>query len=235
MRNKFDEQLNELNDTMIEMGNIIIVSISRAIEALKTKDSTLAQKIMEEDLEVDRLQKRIESICFNLLIQQQPVARDLRNVTAALKMVTDMERIGDHAADISEMTMMMGSESHIDKFENIIKMASETLIMLNYSIESYIEKDKDKAQSAIAFDDIVDDIITSFSHGKASDAKEKKHKPVVDLNLCIACGKCEGVCPVDGKAVHSGNGNKAKYDYSKCIRCYCCQEICPAKAISRQD
>ena len=67
-----------------------------------------------------------------------------------------------------------------------------------------------------------------------SKSKEKTHRPVVDLNLCIACGKCEGVCPVDGKAVHSGNGNKAKYDYSKCIRCYCCQEICPAKAISRQ-
>ena len=65
-------------------------------------------------------------------------------------------------------------------------------------------------------------------------SKEKSHRPVVNLDLCIACGKCEGVCPVDGKAVHSGNGNKAKYDYSKCIRCYCCQEICPAKAISRE-
>ena len=65
--------------------------------------------------------------------------------------------------------------------------------------------------------------------------KKKTHKPVVDLNLCIACGKCEGVCPVNGKAVHSGKGNKAKYDYDKCIRCYCCQEICPAKAISRKD
>ena len=66
-------------------------------------------------------------------------------------------------------------------------------------------------------------------------SKEKKHKPVVDFNLCIACGKCEGACPVEGKAVHSGNGKKASYDYSKCIRCYCCQEVCPAKAISRKD
>lgn len=65
--------------------------------------------------------------------------------------------------------------------------------------------------------------------------KEKTHKPVVDLDLCIACGKCENACPVEGKAVHSGNGNKAKYDYDKCIRCYCCQEICPAKAISRKE
>lgn len=66
-------------------------------------------------------------------------------------------------------------------------------------------------------------------------ANKRMHKPVVDLNLCIACGKCEETCPVKGKAVHSGNGNKAKYDYAKCIRCYCCQEICPAKAISRKD
>lgn len=66
-------------------------------------------------------------------------------------------------------------------------------------------------------------------------AKKKMHKPVVGLNLCIACGKCEETCPVDGKAVHSGNGKQAQYDYNKCIRCYCCQEICPAKAISRKD
>lgn len=65
--------------------------------------------------------------------------------------------------------------------------------------------------------------------------KKKMHRPIVDLDLCIACGKCEEACPVEGKAVHSGNGNKAKYDYNKCIRCYCCQEICPAKAISRKD
>ena len=65
-------------------------------------------------------------------------------------------------------------------------------------------------------------------------AKKKTHKPVVDLDLCVACGKCENACPVDGKAVHSGNGKKASYDYNKCIRCYCCQEICPAKAISRK-
>ena len=158
MRNKFDEQLNDLNSAMIEMGNSIILSISRAIEALKTKNSTLAQRIMEEDLEVDRLQKKIESICFNLLIQQQPVAKDLRTVTAALKMVTDMERIGDHAADISEMTIMMGSGSHIDKFESINQMAYETLIMLNHSIEAYVERNQQKAQSVIDFDDTVDEL-----------------------------------------------------------------------------
>lgn len=156
MRNKFDGQLMELNNEMIEMGQKIVMSISKAIDALTTKDEELAKKIMEEDVEVDRLQKQIENICFNLLIQQQPVARDLRTVTAAMKMVTDMERIGDHAADISEMTVLMGANSQIDKFDHIRKMASETMLMLNHSIEAYVEKDKEKALEVIEHDDIVD-------------------------------------------------------------------------------
>ncbi len=158
MRSKFDEQLSELNNEMIEMGNTIIQSIKSAIEALVSKDEEKARTIMENDTEVDRRQKKIESICFNLLIQQQPVARDLRTVTAAMKMVTDMERIGDHAADISEMTILMGHDSQIDKFEHISKMATETMIMLNHSIEAYVEKDVNKAKEVISHDDVVDDL-----------------------------------------------------------------------------
>ena len=158
MRSKFDEQLLELNKEMIEMGNKIILSIKNAIEALVARDENMAKAIMESDAEVDHLQKRIEGICFNLLIQQQPVARDLRTVTAAMKMVTDMERIGDHAADISEMTILMGQNSQIDKFEHISQMATETMIMLNHSIEAYVEKNVIKAKEVIDHDDIVDDL-----------------------------------------------------------------------------
>ena len=158
MRSKFDEQLLELNKEMIEMGNKIILSIKNAIEALVARDENMARAIMESDAEVDHLQKKIEGICFNLLIQQQPVARDLRTVTAAMKMVTDMERIGDHAADISEMTILMGQNSQIDKFEHISKMATETMIMLNHSIEAYVEKNVIKAKKVIEHDDIVDDL-----------------------------------------------------------------------------
>ena len=158
MRNKFDEQLLELNKEMIEMGNKIIQSIKNAIEALVARDENMAKAIMESDAEVDHLQKKIEGICFNLLIQQQPVARDLRTVTAAMKMVTDMERIGDHAADISEMTILMGQNSQIDKFEHISQMATETMIMLNHSIEAYVEKNVIKAKEVIEHDDIVDDL-----------------------------------------------------------------------------
>ena len=158
MRSKFDEQLLELNKEMIEMGNKIILSIKNAIEALVARDENMAKAIMESDAEVDHLQKKIEGICFNLLIQQQPVARDLRTVTAAMKMVTDMERIGDHAADISEMTILMGQNSQIDKFEHISQMATETMIMLNDSIEAYVEKNVIKAKEVIEHDDIVDDL-----------------------------------------------------------------------------
>ncbi|MDD6806577.1 MAG: phosphate signaling complex protein PhoU [Clostridiales bacterium] len=156
MRNKFNEQLLELNKEMIEMGNKIIDSIKMAIAALESSDTEKAKMIMEGDAEIDRLQKKIENICFNLLIQQQPVATDLRNVTAAMKMVTDMERIGDHAADISEITILMGQESRVDQFEHIAKMANETMIMLNHSIEAYVEKDAEKARRVIEHDDIVD-------------------------------------------------------------------------------
>lgn len=158
MRSKFDEQLLELNKEMIEMGNKIILSIKNAIEALVARDENMARAIMESDAEVDHLQKKIEGICFNLLIQQQPVARDLRTVTAAMKMVTDMERIGDHAADISEMTILMGQNSQIDKFEHISKMATETMIMLNHSIEAFASKDVIKAKEVIEHDDVVDDL-----------------------------------------------------------------------------
>ena len=158
MRAKFDEQLHMLNQEMMHMGSMIEDKIQKAIEALIGQNSALAKEIMEADNEVDREQKKIENICFNLLMQQQPVARDLRVISAAMKMVTDMERIGDHAADISEMTVMMASEPYAVDLSDIKKMASETVLMLIQSIEAYVEKAMLKAQSVIDHDDIVDEL-----------------------------------------------------------------------------
>ena len=158
MRTKFDEQLHMLNQEMMHMGSMIEEKIQKAIEALIGQNRSLAKKIMDGDCEVDREQKKIENICFNLMMQQQPVARDLRVISAAMKMVTDMERIGDHAADISEMTVMMSDTPYVADLEDIKKMASETVLMLIRSIEAYVEKDMLKAQSVIDHDDIVDDL-----------------------------------------------------------------------------
>ena len=128
------------------------------------QNAELAKQIMNSDNDVDHEQKKIENICFNLLMQQQPVAKDLRVISAAMKMVTDMERIGDHAADISDITCMLANEPYVLNLDDIKKMASETVIMLIRSIEAYVEKDMKKAQEVIQHDDVVDDL---FDKNKA--------------------------------------------------------------------
>ena len=115
MRVKFDGQLQLLNTEMIQMGHMIENAIRESIEAFFCQDVGKAGRIMQDDDLIDREQKKIENICFQLLIQQQPVARDLRTITAAMKMVTDMERIGDHAADISWLTTMMADGPYLLK------------------------------------------------------------------------------------------------------------------------
>lgn len=157
MRSKFDEQLKTLNEEMIQMGSMIEKAIQDAIDAFFSQNVEKAKKIMKDDELVDQAQKRIENICFQLLIQQQPVARDLRAITAAMKMVTDMERIGDQAADISELTTMISDCPYLIKEDNIKKMASETVVMLLGAIEAYVEHDVAKAQSVIEHDDVVDE------------------------------------------------------------------------------
>ncbi|MCR4715692.1 MAG: phosphate signaling complex protein PhoU [Lachnospiraceae bacterium] len=157
MRLKFDEQLRLLNKEMITMSNMIEKAIQEAIDALFSQDVKKARQIMDDDEYIDQEKKKIENMCFNLLIQQQPVARDLRVITAAMKMVTDMERIGDQAADISELTIMMADSPYAIKEDNIKKMAAETMIMLIHAVEAYVEHDVDKAREVIDHDDIVDE------------------------------------------------------------------------------
>ncbi len=156
MRIKFDEQLRLLNTEMVRMGVMIEGAIRDAIEAFFRQNVEKAKQIMKDDELVDQAQKRIENICFQLLIQQQPVARDLRTITAAMKMVTDMERIGDHAADISELTVIMADSPYLLKEDHIKKMAAETVCMLLQALEAYVERDMKKAREVIEHDDIVD-------------------------------------------------------------------------------
>ena len=174
MRSKFDEQLHLLNQEMMQMGSMIEDSIQKAINALIDQNVELAKKIMDNDTQIDHEQKKIENLCFNLLMQQQPVAKDLRVISAAMKMVTDMERIGDHAADISEMTILMSKTKYIPNLEHINRMASETVQMLIRSIEAYVEKDMKKAVDDIASDDVVDDL---FDKNKAELIEQIQREP----------------------------------------------------------
>jgi len=133
-------------------------AIKDAIDALLDQDIEKAKQIMDSDDYVDQEQKRIENICFQLLIQQQPVAKDLRNITAAMKMVTDMERIGDHAADISELTVILSDRPYQVKTDNIRKMAKESIDMLKQAVRAYVESDMKMARDVIEHDDVVDEL-----------------------------------------------------------------------------
>ncbi|MDO5402115.1 MAG: phosphate signaling complex protein PhoU [Eubacteriales bacterium] len=156
MRNRFDRQLEQLNNELIEMGSMIEKAIEMAIKALVEQDVELANQAIDFDNEIDRQEREIENLCLKLLLQQQPVARDLRQISAALKMITDMERIGDHAADISEITIAMAGKPYIKKLEHIQQMAKETMVMLVGSVEAYVNKDLEQAKKVINQDDIVD-------------------------------------------------------------------------------
>ncbi len=156
MRDKYINQLRKLNNLLIEMGHLIEESIELAVTALVNQDVEKAKRAIAFDENIDGMEKEIENLCLNLLLCQQPVAKDLRFVSAAMKMVTDMERIGDQAADISEITLLLAKEPYIKELSNIKKMAVETTDMVMKSIEAYIENNSKKARDVIAQDDVVD-------------------------------------------------------------------------------
>ena len=118
----------------------------------------MAQTAIEEDDTIDSLERSIEHLCLKLLLQQQPVAKDLRQISAALKMITDMERIGDHAADISEITIALSGQPYIKKLEHIQEMAKETMQMLVNAVDAFVEKNEAKAKEVIKRDDVVDQL-----------------------------------------------------------------------------
>ena len=164
MRNKFDQQLSNLNDMLIEMGAMIEKAISLAIRALVQQDETLANEAVRFDSEIDQMEKDIEAMCLRLLLQQQPVAKDLRLISAALKMITDMERIGDQAADISEITLLLIGKTYIKKLEHIPQMAEATAKMVTESIDAYVKMDLDLARQVIDYDDVVDNLFDAVKY-----------------------------------------------------------------------
>jgi len=158
VRNRFDRQLQELNNEMIEMGAMIESAIEKAVSALVNQDVEKAKEAVKGDDIINHQEKNIENLCLKLLLQQQPVARDLRQISAALKMITDMERIGDHAADISEITILLAGQPYLKKLEHIQEMAKETMQMIVNAVDAFVEKDKEKAIAVMKRDDVVDDL-----------------------------------------------------------------------------
>lgn len=162
MRNRFDKELEILNNEIIEMGHIIVKAIEISVNALMKQDVSLIEEVNELEIETDDMEKTIESHCMRLLLQQQPVASDLRLIEAALKMITDMERIGDNAEDIAEITKFFENKKFIKNIVHIPQMAEMTISMVKRSIEAFVNKDKDLALQVCLDDDIVDDLFVTI-------------------------------------------------------------------------
>lgn len=157
MRNRFERQLLELNNELIQMGSMIEHAIEMGISALVRQDVEKAKKAIAYDEEIDGQEKTVESLCMKLLLQQQPVAKDLRLISAALKMITDMERIGDQAADIADIVKVT-SLGVPDASIRLKDMAKATASMVTKCIDAYVKQDLNLAREVIDSDDIVDDL-----------------------------------------------------------------------------
>ena len=164
MRNRFDEQLYELNREIIEMGAMCEEAIASAVKALTLGDMELAGRVKANSGAIDQMERDIEGRCMKLLLHQQPVARDLRLISAALKMITDMERIGDQAEDIAEIVTFLNGRT-MEGMELIEEMARETIEMVTASVDAFVKKDVELAQKVINKDDIVDDYFSRVKCG----------------------------------------------------------------------
>ncbi len=164
MRTRFDMELEQLNSDMIAMGALCENAISEAMQSLFSADKAAAQRTIEEDREIDQKEKDIEALCLRLLLQQQPVARDLRVISSALKMITDMERIGDQAADIAELIRHMHLTPVSRQNKHLSKMAEATKKMVTESIDAFVKKDAALATKVLADDDLVDSLFLKLRH-----------------------------------------------------------------------
>ena len=157
MRRGFDDQLDLLNRELISMGAMCESAIALSAKALIEGDLEMARRATKIDAEIDSMERTIESLCLKLLLQQQPVARDLRLISSALKMITDMERIGDQAADIAEIVTMANITASDDTV-HIGEMARATIKMVTDSIDAFVKRDLNIAHAVIEYDDVVDDL-----------------------------------------------------------------------------
>jgi len=157
VRSRFDSQLEQLNVELIKMGALCEEAITASVSALIKYDTSVVQTVFERDNEIDRMERDIEAFCLRLLLQQQPVAKDLRTISSALKMISDMERIGDQAGDIAEIMAVMQDHDTKSKL-HIQDMARAAVKMVTDSVESFVKKDLALARSVMQYDDVVDDL-----------------------------------------------------------------------------
>ena len=157
VRSRFDSQLEQLNVELIRMGALCEEAITASVSALIRYDKSVVQTVFEKDNEIDKMEREIETFCMRLLLQQQPVAKDLRAISSALKMISDMERIGDQAGDIAEIMAHLCDHNTQSKL-HIQDMARAAVKMVTDAVDAFVKKDLELARSVMAYDDVVDDL-----------------------------------------------------------------------------
>ncbi len=185
MRNRFDTELENLNLELIKMGSLIENSIESSAKALIEQDLMLVKKVNELEIEIDQMEKNIESHCLRLLLQQQPVASDLRVISTALKMITDMERIGDNAEDIAEIAKYMVNQKFIKDLVHIPQMAEATISMVKRSIDAFVSKDKELAAEVCRDDDIVDGLFQTIKQELIEKMQENRENSEQAIDLLM--------------------------------------------------
>ena len=185
MRTRFEEQLTRLNAELIDMGTLIEHAIVESTQALGARDVVRARTVMALDRDIDQKEREIENLCLKLLLQQQPVARDLRLISAALKMITDMERIGDQTSDIAEIIISTKDQTAaVDDISEIGNMASRVSKMVRDSVTAYVNRDLELARNVMQSDDEVDayfDEIRDKMIAYIKDEKGQNGRKIFDL------------------------------------------------------
>ena len=184
MRSRFDEQLTRLNAEIIDMGTLIEHAIEESVQALSSRDVVRARKVIALDRDEDQKEREVENQCLKLLLQQQPVARDLRFISAALKMITDMERIGDQAADVAEIVTMLDG-GHEGEFTQIQEMGGETIKMVRGAIDAFVRRDLTLAEWVIAMDDKVDGLFVAAKDALIELLRRDTNAGVLALDLLM--------------------------------------------------
>ena len=167
-RRLYDDELKDLSSALIRMGTAAIDAVTRAMQALKTFDKTLAKEIIEDDTNINAMERDIETMCLKLILKQQPVATDLRKISTAIKMITDIERIGDAASDIAEISMYHDSVNFPDIQDEVLKMAESAKEMVASSIDAYVKGDLELAKATMEKDDVVDEYFLRIRHALGS-------------------------------------------------------------------
>lgn len=185
MRTRFDEQLRQLNIELIRMGSLCEEAISISAKVLEGDSKAPVERVFSLEHEIDQLEHDIETRCMRMLLQQQPVAKDLRVISAALKMISDMERIGDQAADIAELTGYVADTIQQQNRLHITKMARAAVGMVTESVEAFVQGDLQLVQKVIRDDDMVDELFLRVRQELVQALKDESGKPNAILDLLM--------------------------------------------------